>query len=67
MFDWRGYITDVARSIVAVCSLVGAICAFLENCILPGIAFVIIYVVADINEELYYILDDDDDDTEKKE
>lgn len=69
MFNWRGYITEVARNVAAVSSFIGAVCAFLEGSILSGLLFVIIYAFAATDAEWYYIPDgwDDDEDEDKKE
>lgn len=67
MFDWKGYIANVARNVVSVSSFIGAVAALLEGCIVAGVAFILIYAIVATDEEWYYIPDDDDDDTEKKE
>lgn len=69
MFNWKGYITEVARNIAATSSFIGAVCAFLEGYLLSGVLFVIIYAFAATDAEWYYIPDGDDDydDEDKKE
>ena len=66
MFDWKGYIANVARNVVSVSSFIGAVAALLEGCMVAGVAFILIYAIVATDEEWYYIPDDDDD-TEKKE
>lgn len=71
MFDWKGYIANVARNVVVASSFIGAVAALLEGCMVAGVAFILIYAVTITDEEWYYTPDDDDDvgnnDTEKKE
>lgn len=70
MFDWKGYIANVARNIVSVSSFIGAVAALLDGCMVAGVAFILIYAIVATDEDWYYTLDDDndsDDDTEKKE
>ena len=67
MFDWKGYIANVASNVVSVSSFIGAVAALLEGCIVAGVAFILIYAIVATDEEWYYIPDDDDDDTGKKE
>nr|DAG80528.1 MAG TPA: hypothetical protein [Caudoviricetes sp.] len=69
MFNWKGYVTEVARNVATVSSFIGAVCAFLEGAVLSGVLFVIIYALAATDAEWYYIPDgwDDDDDEDKKE
>lgn len=70
MFDWKGYIANVARNVVSVSSFIGAVAALLEGCMVAGVAFILIYAIVATDEDWYYTLDDDndsDDDTEKKE
>lgn len=66
MFDWKGYIANVARNVASVSSFIGAVAALLEGCMVAGVAFILIYAIVATDEEWYYIPDDDDD-TEKKE
>lgn len=70
MFDWKGYIANVARNVVSVSSFIGAVAALLDGCMVAGVAFILIYAIVATDEDWYYTLDDDndsDDDTEKKE
>lgn len=67
MFDWKGYIANVARNVASVSSFIGAVAALLEGCMIAGVAFILIYAIVATDEEWYYTPDDDDDDTEKKE
>ena len=70
MFDWKGYIANVARNVVVASSFIGAVAALLEGCVIAGVAFMLIYAIVATDEDFYYILDDDNDsdnDTEKKE
>lgn len=67
MFDWKGYIANVARNVVSASSFIGAVAALLEGCMVAGVAFILIYAIVATDEEWYYTPDDDDDDTEKKE
>ena len=70
MFDWKGYIANVARNVVSVSSFIGAVAALLEGCMVAGVAFILIYAIVATDEDWYYTLDDgndSDDDTEKKE
>lgn len=70
MFDWKGYIANVARNVVSVSSFIGAVAALLDGCIVAGVAFILIYAIVATDEDWYCTLDDDndsDDDTEKKE
>ena len=67
MFDWKGYISNVARNVASVSSFIAAVAALLEGCMVAGVAFILIYAIVATDEEWYYIPDDDDDDTEKKE
>lgn len=71
MFDWKGYIANVARNIVVASSFIGAVAALLEGYIMTGVLFILIYAITITDEEWYYIPDDDDgcdnDNTEKKE
>ena len=70
MFDWKGYIANVARNVVVASSFIGAVAALLEGYVMAGVAFMLIYAIVATDEDFYYILDDDNDsdnDTEKKE
>lgn len=70
MFDWKGYIANVARNVVSVSSFIGAMAALLDGCMVAGVAFILIYAIVATDEDWYCTLDDDndsDDDTEKKE
>lgn len=70
MFDWKGYIANVARNVVSVSSFIGAVAALLDGCMVAGVAFILIYAIVATDEDWYCTLDDDndsDDDTEKKE
>ncbi len=67
MFDWKGYIANVARNVVVASSFIGAVCALLDSYVVTGALFILIYAVTITDEEWYYTPDDDDDDTEKKE
>lgn len=71
MFDWKGYIANVARNIVVASSFIGAVAALLDGYVMTGALFIIIYAITITDEEWYYIPDDNDDrdnnDTEKKE
>lgn len=69
MFDWKGYIANVARNVASVSSFIGAVAALLEGCMVAGVAFILIYAIVATDEEWYYTLDDDGDnsDTGKKE
>lgn len=70
MFDWKGYIANVARNVVSVSSFIGAVAALLDGCTVAGVAFILIYAIVATDEDWYCTLDDDndsDDDTEKKE
>ena len=70
MFDWKGYIANVARNIASVSSFIGAVAALLDGCMVAGVAFILIYAIVATDEDWYCTLDDDndsDDDTEKKE
>ena len=70
MFDWKGYIANVARNVVVASSFIGAVAALLEGCVIAGVAFMLIYAIVATDEDWYYTLDDDndsDDDMEKKE
>ena len=70
MFDWKGYIANVARNVVVASSFIGAVAALLDGCMVAGVAFILIYAIVATDEDWYYTLDDDnnsDDDTEKKE
>ncbi len=66
MFDWKGYIANVARNVVVASSFIGAVAALLEGCMVAGVAFILIYAIVATDEEWYYIPDDDDDDDTKK-
>ena len=71
MFDWKGYIANVARNIVVASSFIGAVAALLDGYVMTGALFIIIYAITITDEEWYYIPDDNDDrdnnDTGKKE
>lgn len=70
MFDWKGYIANVARNVVSVSSFIGAVAALLDGCMVAGVAFILIYAIVATDEDWYCTLDDDndsDDETEKKE
>lgn len=67
MFDWKGYIANVARNVVSVSSFIGAVAALLDGYVIAGALFIAIYAITATDEEWYYTPDDDDDDTEKKE
>lgn len=69
MFDWKGYIANVARNIVVASSFIGAVAALLEGYIMTGVLSILIYAITITDEEWYYIPDDDgdNDDTGKKE
>ena len=70
MFDWKGYIANVARNVVSVSSFIGAVAALLDGCMVAGVAFILIYAIVATDEDWYCTLDDgndNDDDTEKKE
>lgn len=71
MFDWKGYIANVARNIVVASSFIGAVAALLDGYVMTGVLFILIYAITITDEGWYYITDDDDDgdnnDTEKKE
>jgi arginine exporter protein ArgO len=70
MFDWKGYIANVARNVVSVSSFIGAVAALLDGCVIAGVAFILIYAIVATDEDWYCALDDDNDsdnDTEKKE
>lgn len=70
MFDWKGYIANVARNVVSVSSFIGAVAALLDGCMVAGVVFILIYAIVATDEDWYCTLDDDndsDDDTEKKE
>lgn len=70
MFDWKGYIANVARNVVSVSSFIGAVAALLDGCMVAGVAFILIYAIIATDEDWYCTLDDDndsDDETEKKE
>lgn len=70
MFDWKGYIANVARNIVSASSFIGAVAALLDGCMVAGVAFILICAIVATDEDWYYTLDDDndsDDDIEKKE
>lgn len=70
MFDWKGYIANVARNVVVSSSFIGAVAALLEGCVIAGLAFILIYAIVATDEDFYYILEDgndSDNDTEKKE
>lgn len=70
MFDWKGYVANVMRNVASVSSFIGAVAAFLEGCVIAGLAFILIYAIVATDEDFYYILEDgndSDNDTEKKE
>ena len=71
MFNWKGYITELARNVAAISAFAGAVCAFLDGYLLSGALFVIVYAFAATDAEWYYIPDgddgDDDDDMNKEE
>lgn len=70
MFDWKGYIANVARNVVSVSSFIGAVAALLDGCMVAGVAFILIYAIVATDEDWYCTLDDNndsDDETEKKE
>lgn len=70
MFDWKGYIANVARNVVVASSFIGAVAALLEGYVMAGVLFIIVYSITITDEEWYYIPDDDDwddSDTGKKE
>ena len=70
MFDWKGYIANVARNVVVASSFIGAVAALLEGYVMAGILFILVYAITITDEEWYYTPDDDNDsdnDTEKKE
>lgn len=66
MFDWKGYIANVARNVASVSSFIGAVCALLDGYMIAGALFIAVYAITATDEEWYYTPDDDDD-TEKKE
>lgn len=67
MFDWKGYIANVARNVVSVSSFIGAVAALLEGYVMAGVLFILVYAIVATDEEWYYVPDDDDDDMNKKE
>lgn len=70
MFDWKGYIANIARNVVVASSFIGAVAALLEGYVMTGVLFILVYSITITDEDFYYILDDDnnsDDDTEKRE
>ena len=70
MFDWKGYIANVARNVVVSSSFIGAVAALMEGYVMAGVLFILVYAITITDEEWYYTPDDDndsDDDTEKKE
>ena len=70
MFDWKGYIANIARNVVVSSSFIGAVAALLEGYVMAGVLFILVYAITITDEEWYYTPDDDndsDDDTEKKE
>ncbi len=55
MFNWKGYVTELARNVAAISAFVGAVCAFLDGYLLSGALFVIVYAFAATDAEWYYI------------
>ena len=61
MFDWKGYIANVARNVVVASSFIGAVAALLEGYVMAGVLFILVYAITITDEEWYYTPDDDDD------